>query len=415
MGFNISINNFIRGGRYMPAIVDKLRVDDQVLYPVTLADAVYELKTGKSITERLSDIDTEMAELKKSVSDGKTLIATAITGHDVATDPTDSFETMAANIAAIFTGAGTAEVDDVVEGETFVNATKQILTGTMKDIAAIDTAVSINMSSNVMYVRMNPGAHRLVASSGYPEVKVDGSLLGTAAGGQVLSGYTATSKNGINFPGSIASMAGGSKTPSTSTVTVACSGKYMTSDITIPAFTLPAANVIKKGTKVTIYGKSVTGTFEGYVATATDLYYKGTNNASFTLNSNMSFETSAIKCTGIYNGILTGGKAYNFTAYTKIQLQFKVTSAPISYGENSGKNYALLYLTNPTTKDKYRSDWFEVKVNTVQTITISGLNIPSTFKPKVELNILAYTGSASEGRNWGNGKYSGYIYRVNIA
>lgn len=42
-------------------------------------------------------------------------------------------------------------------------------------------------------------------------------------------------------------MAGGKKkTPTTSEQTVSCAKKYMTSDIVIPAFSMPSANVIKK-------------------------------------------------------------------------------------------------------------------------------------------------------------------------
>lgn len=46
----------------------------------------------------------EFAAVKKSVSDGKALVATAITDKGVATESTDSFETMADNIGQIKTG-----------------------------------------------------------------------------------------------------------------------------------------------------------------------------------------------------------------------------------------------------------------------------------------------------------------------
>ena len=45
-----------------------------------------------------------MNTLKKSVSDGKTLVAAAITGKGVATENTDSFEVMANNIGSIKSG-----------------------------------------------------------------------------------------------------------------------------------------------------------------------------------------------------------------------------------------------------------------------------------------------------------------------
>ena len=46
-------------------------------------------------------ITKEINEIKKSVSDGKTLVATAITSKGVATESTDSFEVMANNIQNI--------------------------------------------------------------------------------------------------------------------------------------------------------------------------------------------------------------------------------------------------------------------------------------------------------------------------
>ena len=73
-----------------------------------------------------------------------------------------------------------------------------------------------------------------------------------------------------------ATMAGGTKTPTTSAQTIACNGKLMTSNIVIPAFSLPAASSIKKGTVVTIYGKSVTGTWEGYTTSPLKFYVDGT-------------------------------------------------------------------------------------------------------------------------------------------
>ena len=49
-------------------------------------------------------ITKEITELKKSVSDGKTLVAAAITEKGVATEGTDSFTIMAENISNIQTG-----------------------------------------------------------------------------------------------------------------------------------------------------------------------------------------------------------------------------------------------------------------------------------------------------------------------
>ena len=67
------------------------------------------------------------------------------------------------------------------------------------------------------------------------------------------------------------SQAGGTLTPSTSAVTANCSGKYMTSNYTIPAFALPPANALRKGYSYTLYGKTVTGTLEQWLSSPADV------------------------------------------------------------------------------------------------------------------------------------------------
>lgn len=51
-----------------------------------------------------SGVWSSLADLKSSVSDGKTLVANAITGKGVVTSPTAEFATMATNIGLIMTG-----------------------------------------------------------------------------------------------------------------------------------------------------------------------------------------------------------------------------------------------------------------------------------------------------------------------
>lgn len=60
---------------------------------------------NKVISSKLEELDNELIDIKKSVSDGKTLVATAITDKGVATSPTDSFATMAENIGQIESGS----------------------------------------------------------------------------------------------------------------------------------------------------------------------------------------------------------------------------------------------------------------------------------------------------------------------
>lgn len=65
---------------------------------------------NKIITTKIDELEKSFAEAKKSVSDGKMLVATAITDKGVATSQTDSFATMAENIGQIKTGGSEIEV-----------------------------------------------------------------------------------------------------------------------------------------------------------------------------------------------------------------------------------------------------------------------------------------------------------------
>lgn len=56
------------------------------------------------IDKSIKTISDEVAEVKKSVSDGKSKVASAITDKGVATEATDTFDTMAENIGKIQTG-----------------------------------------------------------------------------------------------------------------------------------------------------------------------------------------------------------------------------------------------------------------------------------------------------------------------
>lgn len=62
------------------------------------------------IDKSIKTISDEVAEVKKSVSDRNTKIATAITEKGVATEPTDSADVMAENIGKIQTGISLTHV-----------------------------------------------------------------------------------------------------------------------------------------------------------------------------------------------------------------------------------------------------------------------------------------------------------------
>lgn len=152
-----------------------------------------------------------------------------------------------------------------------------------------------------------------------------GTALTVATNGQTLipQGYHDGTQYAKNTQ---ATLAGGTLTPSTSQVTVSCNGKLMTSNYVIPAFSLPSANVIKKGTKVTIYGKSVTGTFEGYVSDVLNIYNAGTwTNISTTGLNNAANKSS-------YYTVAAGKMArtnatVDLTNYKYLKIQAKPSNA----------------------------------------------------------------------------------------
>lgn len=67
-------------------------------------------KQIKGLSEKDSELSKEVENVKKSVSDRNTKIATAITEKGVATEPTDSADVMAENIGKIQTGTSNSQI-----------------------------------------------------------------------------------------------------------------------------------------------------------------------------------------------------------------------------------------------------------------------------------------------------------------
>lgn len=111
----VKINNILINNR-------KVETDDTLSVEGVAADA-------KVVGE-------EINTLKKSVSDGKTLVAEAITEKRVETATDASFEIMAENIAKIVLGSGNAAKEDVLTGKTFTNDDGVEYTGTMANNGA---------------------------------------------------------------------------------------------------------------------------------------------------------------------------------------------------------------------------------------------------------------------------------------
>lgn len=88
-------------------------------------------KEINATNEAVNGLSEDMVDLKKSVSDGKTQVAAAITAKRVPTAATATFREMAANIGKIVLGSGNAVPSDVLAGKTFTNNDGKEYTGTM--------------------------------------------------------------------------------------------------------------------------------------------------------------------------------------------------------------------------------------------------------------------------------------------
>ena len=216
----------------------------------------------------------------------------------------------------------TAAAGDVVKGKVIVDAEGNPLTGTLEltgnaaagDIIQGKTAYTTN-----------------------PKSKVTGTLVltGSIAAADIRKGKTGYSTDPkTKITGTMAELAAQTIKPGTTAKTLSCTNKYMTGNITVPAISIPAS-YIKKGQKITFPdGSSITGEFEGFVASNKDIYKRGTWGSGFSLSllkyismfggssdSGLTFNEGSATINLIYNATNAGfyiNKAVNSSAYSSI-------------------------------------------------------------------------------------------------
>lgn len=208
----------------------------------------------------------------------------------------------------------TAGAGEILAGKVIVDKDGNPLVGTMPNQGAKTASLNCG-GSYIIPAGYHNGNGKVTANS------LASQTSATATAAQILSGKTAW-VNGAKVTGTIASLAGGTKTPTTSQQTISCKNKYMTSDIVIPAFTLPAASSIKKGTIVTIYGKSVTGTLQQYISPPSVILNGSTWDSNITStgfsSNNSSLNISKETSNYFFNGV-------NTTAYARTNSAFDLT------------------------------------------------------------------------------------------
>ncbi|WP_432628986.1 hypothetical protein [Brotaphodocola sp.] len=134
---------------------DKVTISDVTSY--TVSGDSFGAADINATNKAVNGLTDDMATLKKTVSDGKTLVAAAITAKKVAATVSDSFETLAEKIGQIVLGSGNATASDVLKGKTFTNSGGVELTGTMPDHSTKDSLGGIN--SNYPNVPIHKGSY----------------------------------------------------------------------------------------------------------------------------------------------------------------------------------------------------------------------------------------------------------------
>ena len=279
---------------------------------------------------------------------------------------------------------GTAESSHVLLDKTYVKWNPETnLFERQNGAMPNNGAVSKTLTSGESYT-ISEGYHDGTGTVTAPTIS--SQTPGTAAAGDIRTGKTAW-VNGTQITGSVATLAGGTKTPGASQQTISCNGKIMTSDIVIPGFSMPAASVIKKGTRVSIYGRSVTGTFEGYVPTASDLYNNGSAPYGFSYNQNLTTpESNMFTFSTLYNKSLmfSTSKTFNLSGYTRFNIDMEITgkhaTKPKYLYVNAGTTaYSSAYPSTTTTVPelctiRIGDESFSSAPRTTYTGTFSGIN-----------------------------------------
>ena len=234
------------------------------------------------ILNKIKELVQKVEECFQSVSNGKSLVASAITDKKVPTDATATFAEMAANIESLKLGSGNAVIADVLEGKTFTNSDGIEYTGTMPNINAIDDAIASNYvtkgsSGTGIYARMNTGAHVTLASSGHAELFIPQTQIVTmfsanATAAQILKDKTAW-VNGTKITGTMPNQ--GAKTASLNcggSYTIPAgyhngSGKVTANSLASQTSATAVAAQISKGYTAWVNGVKITGTRPAVIKT----------------------------------------------------------------------------------------------------------------------------------------------------
>lgn len=144
------------------------------------------------IANAFANVDKDVEAAKKSASDGKTLIAAAITAKKVAASASDTFQTLANKIGQIVLGSGNATKADVLSGKTFTNNDGVQYTGTMPNRGSYAfSSVNTTGSGNAGYYSGITVDTRPSYNSGYSNGVTDADNRVNTSSASYTSGYNA--------------------------------------------------------------------------------------------------------------------------------------------------------------------------------------------------------------------------------
>lgn len=171
---------------------------------VTIEDATTYSQAGDIFgSADLNAITLAVNECFQSVSNGKTLLASAITDKRVATDATATFSQMAENISKIVLGSGNATKPDVLSGKTFTNDDGIEYTGSMTNNAgsAKSATGSLDSTNKRVQLTVPANAYYSTASKLYIAYATLASLIGLTAAkiikGNTILGIAGTAKAAV--------------------------------------------------------------------------------------------------------------------------------------------------------------------------------------------------------------------------
>ena len=304
----------------------KLRLEQNSDGTVTPVDETVYTQQGDAFgAKELNEIGEEINEVKKSVSDGKALVAAAITAKRVATAATDTFAKMAENIKKIVLGSGNAQKGNVLAGKTFTNDDGVQYTGEMPERAGEQIPASqVTKSGNAIVMKSSRNGHINENTA----ISANQSAVASAAGvnGAVIrAGYDV-----LGVAGQIQSLAGADITPQTYAQTIAAAGKYGAGNHNIRGVPLPPANVIKRGYRYWIGSNYVDGTY--VYSDITGYYYQAPN------------EMTGV--TGGWNWVLPSDQKPNPGTLSRQPGYMEIKMNPGSWdgGTSSGSNNVAAFL-----------------------------------------------------------------------